>query len=112
MKYRVIKPHRSEFPEPLQAGKGDCLRYERRPTPWQGWLYCVSAGGVSGWVPEDWTRIESETVCRMLRDYVARELDVDAGETFESELQESGWAWGRSSRGDTGWLPLEVLAPL
>lgn len=111
MKYRVMRAYRSEFPEPLLVRKGDRLRFERRPTNWAGWLYCVTESGASGWVPENWTVAESETTCRMNRDYVARELNVDPGDTFESELEESGWAWGRSSHDELGWVPMENLEP-
>ena len=106
--YRVVKPHRVEGSEPLVVHQGERLVFERRETEWSGWIWCVSRSGRSGWVPERWVQIEGK-VCVMRRDYDSTELPVNAGETFTATLVESGWAWGTTSDGRTGWVPLECL---
>jgi len=108
MKYRVIKKHRPIPAEPLLVPRGKKITFERKPTQWEGWIRCFSSGGVSGWVPEAWVKIEGNT-CVLLRDYDATELRVDVEEIVISEFTESGWVWVRKDTGESGWIPLECL---
>jgi len=110
MRYRVIKPHKASYSETLTARAGDMLAFERRPTEWPGWIWCISPDGKTGWVPESWVVIEGGT-CRLLRDYSTAELSADIGETVEGDLIESGWVWVRNQDGEHGWVPLECLKP-
>jgi hypothetical protein len=111
MKYRVIAPHRPGPGEPLVAREGDGLRFERRATEWEGWLWCITGEGRSGWVPESWVEIAGET-CLMRRDYDATELAVTAGDEVVGELTASGWIHVRHENGKAGWVPLRVLEPV
>jgi hypothetical protein len=108
MRYRVIKDHKPEAVEPLVFRKGERLAYERRPTGWQGWVWCVSPQGRSGWAPESWLSLEKET-CVALRDYDSTELSVEVGDEVVSDLTESGWAWAQNARAQRGWIPLSCL---
>jgi hypothetical protein len=45
----------------------------------------------------------------MLRDYVSRELALEAGREVHGLFTESGWAWVRTPKGEEGWVPLDCL---
>jgi hypothetical protein len=109
--FRVIKEHQSSCPSPLVAQKGERLRFERRESEWEGWLWCTSASAKSGWVPESWLHLEDATAV-LHRDYNAVELTVAPGEILTSTLLESDWAWATTENGERGWVPLECLVPV
>ena len=106
--YRVTIAHESEFKKPLLLSRGERLRFERRTTQWEGWLWCVTQDGQSGWIPEAWVDVEGDT-CVMNRDYDATELTVAVGEALKAILTESGWLLAVSASGQTGWVPLECV---
>jgi hypothetical protein len=106
--YLVVKRHDAEPGEALVVGDGERLSWERRPTEWDGWLYCESRAGVRGWVPEQWLRLEGDQAV-MVRDYDASELTVSEGDVVEGELVESGWLLARDAGGRRGWVPLVCL---
>jgi hypothetical protein len=108
VRFRVIKPHRPESEDWVSLKKGAKLRFERRPTEWEGWIWCSSSEGRTAWVPESWVNLEG-AVCVMVKDYVSREISVDTGDEVDSEFGESGWAWVRTAAGEEGWVPLECL---
>lgn len=107
-KFKVTKPHRPESEDWLSVKRGTKLRFERRPTEWEGWVWCISGDGRAAWVPESWVDLEGG-MCVMLKDYVSREMALDPGEEVVSELIESGWAWVRTLAGEEGWIPLDCL---
>ncbi len=111
MKYRITKPHAPDTPDHLEVKKGDRLTFERRPTNWDGWLFCTMPDSRTGWVPEAYVEIDGAAGV-MRRDYNAFELTVNPGDTIEVELEEAGWGWGRVPDGRTGWVPLEILEPI
>ena len=111
--YSVTRDYRCAYPEPFTARRGERLAWERRPSPWPGWIWARPERGAAGktregWVPEAWVRMEGET-CVLLRDYHGRELTVEAGETVMADFEESGWIWGSTGRGEAGWVPLDHL---
>ena len=106
--YRVVKPHSGSEGDVLVVRRGERLAFERRVTEWPGWIWCVSRSGAAAWTPEAWVKLEGPT-CVMERDYDAAELSVQPGELFTATLTESGWAWGVSSDGCTGWVPLACI---
>ena len=111
LRYRATKPHDPEYPVPLQVKRGAKLAFERRPTPWKGWIWCTSPEGRSAWVPESWVTIERDA-CIASRDYDSTELALQAGEEVVSDIAESGWVWVRDSQGNRGWVPLDCLEPM
>ena len=108
MKYRITEPHTSGPGDALVVSKGETLRFERMATEWVGWLWCITDGGRTGWVPEAWVEIEGDT-CVMLREYDATELAVAIGDEVTGDLIESGWVHVRNDQGRTGWVPERVL---
>ena len=108
MKHSVIKAHRGTQAHAFTAEEGEKLAFERRPTEWPGWIWCVSGSGRAAWVPEAWVRIEGDS-CVLTRDYNAHELHIEAGEDVELHFRESGWGWVESQGGECGWIPLNCL---
>jgi hypothetical protein len=108
--FRVTKSYESPFPDPLTAKAGARLRFERRESEWEGWLWCTDSSGKTGWVPENWLTLD-EGFCILQRDYVAEELSVVAGELITAELVESGWVFGSRESGEQGWIPMNHLSP-
>jgi hypothetical protein len=106
--YRVQVPYETEFKQPLLLSRGERLHFERRATQWEGWLWCTTPDGKSGWVPEAWIDVEGDT-CVMNQDYDATELTVAVGEELKAILTESGWLLATSASGQTGWVPLECV---
>jgi hypothetical protein len=108
--YRVVVPYDSPFTEPLMLAKGERLRWEAPECEWAGWIWCTTEAGESRWVPESWVEKEGE-YCVLQRPYTATELDVEEGEMVAVEFLESGWGWVTRESGQSGWVPLECLAP-
>ena len=108
--YRVIKPHHPEPQDPVIFTRGEQFSFERRPTTWEGWLWCTTEDGQSAWVPEGWVRIEGDT-CTLLRDYDPAELTVHPGDTLSGETTASSWLLAVTPDGQRGWVPLDCLQP-
>lgn len=104
----IVKRYTPQKAAELCGRAGDRLVYERRPSRFEGWIWCTDAAGVSAWVPEAWAEINSGG-CRLLRDYSSRELDVEPGDQVYIEDQVSGWAWVRSKLRQAGWVPLYCI---
>ncbi len=109
--YRVVEAHQSSFPDPLVLEAGAQLRFERKDTEWEGWLWCTDAQGNGGWVPEAWLSLD-EGVCTLQQHYTARELSVAPGGLVTAERVESGWVFGSTAQGEQGWVPLKCLSPI
>ena len=110
MKARVIKPHKAEFPVPLEIVKGEQIEGEIKKTEWEGWVWCKSSSGISGWVPLIYLQAirEKEGWFLVLKNYNARELDAQKDEILELSEEEAGeWVWAISESGRSGWIPLE-----
>lgn len=109
--YRVTKPYQTSFPDPLVAKAGTELRFERKESEWDGWLWCWDPSGRCGWVPESWLSLDEGT-CVLQRDYTAHELSVAEGELVTAIFSESGWIFGAKADGEQGWVPLNHLSPV
>ncbi|MFH1011635.1 MAG: SH3 domain-containing protein [bacterium] len=103
-KVRVVTAHIATYADTLRAKRGELLTCGRRDDEWPGWLWCTSAEGKSGWVPESYLRI-AEARATVLRDYDASELTVSSGEILHVETEESGWLLCVNATGQRGWIP-------
>lgn len=109
-RYRVIADHDCADPEPITLRAGERMRYERRQSEWDGWLWCISDSGATGWVPEAWLTLQG-SFATLRRDYCARELTVRPGTVVAGSLIESGWLWATADGHAYAWVPLNVLEP-
>jgi uncharacterized protein YgiM (DUF1202 family) len=105
---RVIAPHRSEFTDPLVFRAGEPLRVTDKETEWQGWVWCTSRAGKSGWAPEAYVRRDGDAGLALV-DYDATELSVDVGQELLLNTQESGWIWCTDQAGQGGWVPADKV---
>jgi hypothetical protein len=97
-KLKVIEAYVIAYANPLKLRAGDVVTVTRRETEPE-WL---------GWVSETYLQIDG-TSATVLRDYVATELAVCAGETVTAIQEEFGWAWVRNERALEGWVPNKNL---
>lgn len=113
MNYKVIKPHRSEFPNPITFSKGDTLsvgeKYEG-DEDWEDWYYCETTSQIAGWVPKQIIRWISDGEGEALEDYTAKEMDVDEGDVLTGARVLNGWVWCQNHASkEEGWVPMENL---
>jgi hypothetical protein len=113
MKYKVIKMHRSEYPNPIVISKGDRLMIGEKSDDheaWEGWYFCQTLKGIQGWVPQQIIQWISEDQGEALDDYSAIEMDVDEGQVLTATKTLNGWVWCQNSDSKAqGWVPLENL---
>lgn len=113
MVYKVIRQHRSEYPEPIQFSKGVKLsvgeKYDGAEN-WNDWFYCRSEDNKEGWVPKQVFILESANTGTALEDYTAQELDVDVGNIVQGSRVLNGWLWCENNQTEkSGWVPMEKL---
>ncbi len=115
-KYRVVRPHESEFPQPITIRKGAPLfigEEDAGPEGWRNWFFCSTPGQEPGWVPGQIIERLGDGVGRAREDYTARELAVRTGELLLCARTLNGWAWCEKSDGSaSGWAPLNNLEAL
>jgi hypothetical protein len=111
VKYVAIRNHIPEVADVLNLFDGDKLSYERRNSIYPGWIWCIDSKGLQAWVPEAFVTIEGSS-CRMIRDYISRELVAEEGDIVEMIELESGWGWAISDTNESGWIPMECLERL
>lgn len=113
MQYRVIKAHRSEFPQPITFAKGAVLEVGevyQGDDGWDNWYFCTTPGQQGGWVPAQVIERLGEQAGRAREDYTARELDVDIGDELLCVRSLNGWSWCTRSRdAQAGWVPSSHL---
>jgi len=112
---RVIKPHQSEFPVPLELVKGDQIEGEIKKTEWEGWVWCKNPAGITGWAPLIYLQAirEKKGWFLVLQNYNAREITAQKGEILKLSEEEAGeWVWAETQKGRTGWIPLENIEKL
>jgi hypothetical protein len=108
VKHVAIRDHNPESHDVLDVSAGDELSYERRKTIYPGWIWCTDSRGDQAWIPEAYVSIEGH-MCRMIRDYISKELLTNVGDKVDVVEIESGWAWVVNGKGEKGWIPIECL---
>lgn len=113
MKYTVVKPHSSEFPNPIRLNAGDKFSvgevYEG-PEEWAHWYLCSAPGQAPGWVPMQVILLQDDGGGVAAMDYTAQELDVTVGEIVEGGRRLNGWVWCSATTTDKeGWVPEDNL---
>ncbi|PWF23046.1 SH3 domain-containing protein [Corticimicrobacter populi] len=116
MRYIVVRPHRSEYPDPIRLVIGDVFVigecYEG-PESWDDWFFCTLPGHPGGWVPSQVIERQDDGMGRALEDYCARELDIDTGDILDGGRMLNGWIWcRRNADGESGWVPQDNLKPV
>jgi hypothetical protein len=110
-RYITVKEWIPVYKNPITLIKGDLVKIGREDDQWKGWIWCQTKDN-SGWVPKQIIKFTGEDNGEVTEDYVAREIDVDAGEEILEIKELNGWIWGRHEKTNKeGWLPKEILKP-
>jgi Variant SH3 domain len=112
MRYRIISPHQSHYPDPIRFETGDRLKLGRRDDRYPGWVWVIVPSGNEGWAPESLIQIDSPDEGTALANYNARELDTTIGELVTSTRELHGWLWAQNEHGQAGWIPKETATPI
>jgi SH3-like domain-containing protein len=100
----IVAPHVIPDYAALELATGDRVRVIRRDHTWPAFVWCETADGRAGWIPESYLGGD-EAQRPMQRGYSSRELPVRPGDvvTFVDEC--GGWYLVEDARGETGWIP-------
>jgi hypothetical protein len=108
MKRVATHAHRSGHPNPVSFDAGATLAVGGRISDeYPGWVWARTVAGNAGWVPESILGLGDDGTARATEADTARELDANVGEVLTVIRESSGWCWGRNSRGDEGWIPVD-----
>ncbi len=108
---RVTRDYESPYADRVIMRAGETLSVADRMTDWEGWIWCTTRHGRSRWVPESFVERTGD-VGTLLRDYVATELSVRAGQKLVLGERVAGWIWCANEHGRRGWVPAENVAEL
>ncbi len=111
MDLRVLKAHRSAFPDPVRFGEGDILAAGRRDPEFPEWVWVRDPVGREGWAPACILEMDGHGAATALEAYCARELDTEQGECLSILRLLGGWALVENARGGTGWVPWSSVEP-
>lgn len=111
---RVTTSHSARAGVPLRLTAGQEVTVGRRDDEWPAWVWCETADGNSGWVPEAYLAREAPEFDRAsaLHDYDATELNAAEGAVLEVVAEEGGWLRCRTDDGHTGWIPERDVEPM
>lgn len=112
----VIKNHRPEFSEFIEAVAGDKVdvgrEYDQNPG-WKNWVWGRHLRtGVSGWIPKQLLGFRSKKKAVFNSAYSSKELRADENEEVKVIKELNGWAWCVNKNSEEGWVPLENLERL
>jgi len=112
--YRVIKTYDSPYPNPIYFRKGESVKIEKEfndDPAWRDWIWCIASNGRQAWAPKQFLIINKSNGI-FLRDYNARELNLEIGELLEISEIVNGFGWSRNTSGEYGWAPLNHLVEI
>lgn len=118
-RYAVSKKWEQSYPDPIVLRKEDRVIIDfsvENTTPgWDNWLWCISADGLTGWVPAQILTVintitDDKKEAVVSADYSAIELTVEKGEILIGTTVLNGWVWCRhQNRAVEGWVPSDNL---
>jgi hypothetical protein len=105
MRIRVIESYQRPYDDPIKVSAGEPVVPDlNKLTDIEGWIWCTSRDGRSGWAPRSWLK-QSATGWCLDRAFDAMELTISRGEVLEAIFEESGFYWARRQDGESGWVP-------
>ncbi len=108
----VASEYNATYPDPIVVQTGDALIIGQTDTDWPVYVWCTGPDQRSGWMPEHFFVRQTADSGIALRDYSAKELSVQAGESVTLVEVVGGWWWATSATGASGWVPVENLASM
>ena len=102
---RLSSNHHARYRNPLAVVAGEKVTLGIRDVDWPEFIWATDPRGRSGWI--HLSLLKDDTV---LRDYDARELEGNAGDSVRLIELIGGWWWAENEIGEKGWLPERVLS--
>lgn len=113
MKYLVITPHTSNYPNPINLQAGDRVQVGKTDANFPGWIWVTTADGNQGWAPVQYFQVDnSGNVAIALKSYSAQELNTRVGEILTLSYELNGWGWVENEEHSSGWVPMENIQPI
>jgi len=110
MEIVAIKPHTSNYPNPISFESGEKLELGARDTEYLGWIWVKTTNGNEGWAPEQFIAIRNSLKGVACQSYSASELDTVQNEPLTFLKKLNGWLWVKNSSGQCGWVPMELTS--
>lgn len=102
---------RPTYENPIAFDAGTPLTVTRNDDEWPDFHWCVTPSGSEGWVLRSAFELEGDASLDALpaqavavADYDARELALTPGERLLAGVDQGGWRWCYSAKGDAGWV--------
>jgi hypothetical protein len=109
---QIIKDYRISNSKPLCLKSGDTFKIlpKEIPPEWSGWIWAKTEKQ-EGWISKHYFETRNGRPF-VIRDYVAREIDVESGESVRLHYEDCGWSWIEKGDGNAGWIPSENIGEL
>ena len=75
------------------------------PENWENWMFCHEEYNRKGWVPEQIIRKDMNGTGIIIKQYTAKELNVNIGERLIGLEELNEWVWCEGRDGEKGWVP-------
>ena len=102
---RVVSSCTSEQVQEIRFREGDGLTVGHRNQQHPAFVWCATADGHQGWVPEDYIELGAAHDAVARRAYDSTHLTVGADETLEVLDQVGDYLLCRTAAGVEGWVP-------
>jgi hypothetical protein len=100
MHARLKRNYRTRYRNPIAVKAGETVELGVRDVDWPEFIWATDTRGRSGWVHQSF--LDGNVA---VRDYDARELDANAGDSVRLSEPAGGWWWVENEIGEFGWLP-------
>lgn len=109
MQAHVLRDYLTQYTNPIRFVVGEIVTVGKRDTEWPDFVWTTTTDGNTGWAPIDWLQPLGGGHASAVRDYSARELDADTGDSVTLLQTLGGWWWCRRGDGREGWIPETYL---
>ena len=110
MSWIVVKPHISNYPNPIHFKVGDFVKVGKTDPDFPGWIWVTTIDGNQGWAPIQFIHVdEASEYATAIKEYSAQELNTKIGEQVFLHYELNGWGWAENENQCTGWVPMRSI---
>ncbi|MCX7033371.1 MAG: SH3 domain-containing protein [Arenimonas sp.] len=102
---RLSSNHHARYRNPLAVAAGEKVTLGIRDVDWPEFIWATDSRGRSGWIHQ--SLLNGDVVSR---DYDAREIEGNTGDSVRLIELLGGWWWAENEIGEKGWLPEHALS--